>query len=59
MNNLSTYPIGGIDYPELLQVFDECFSIEQPCLDYLQKFCWSDDFVCPACNESKAWKNGY
>lgn len=58
MTNLSAYPIGGIDYPETLQEFDEWFPIEQSCLDYLQKLRWPSGFVCPACNGRKAWKMG-
>ena len=58
MNNLSAYPVGGIDYPETLQEFDEWFPTEQSCLDYLQKLRWPDGFVCPACNGRKAWKMG-
>jgi len=56
MNNLSTYPIGGVDYPETLQEFDEWFPTEQACLDYLQKLRWPDGFVCPVCNGRKAWE---
>jgi transposase-like protein len=56
MNNLSSYPIGGVDYPETLQEFDEWFPTEQACLDYLQKLRWPDGFVCPVCNGRKAWQ---
>jgi len=56
MNNLSSYPIGGVNYPETLQEFDEWFPTEQACLDYLQKLRWPDGFVCPVCNGRKAWQ---
>lgn len=56
MNNLSFYPIGGVDYPETLQEFDEWFPTEQACLDYLKKLRWPDGFVCPVCNGRKAWQ---
>ena len=56
MNNLGAYPIGGIDYPETLQEFDDWFPTEQSCLDYLQKLRWPNGFVCPACDGRKAWK---
>lgn len=56
MNNLSSYPIGGVNYPATLQEFDEWFPTEQACLDYLQKLRWPDGFVCPVCNGRKAWQ---
>ena len=48
--------MGGIDYPETLQEFDEWFPTEQACLDYLEKLRWPDGFVCPVCNGRKAWR---
>ncbi len=56
MNDLNSYPIGGIDYPETLQEFDAWFPTEQACLNYLQKLRWPDGFVCPVCNGCKAWQ---
>lgn len=56
MKNYGSHPIGGIDYPETLQEFDEWFSTEQACLDYLQKLRWPEGFVCPVCNGRKAWR---
>ena len=54
MINHGSHPIGGIDYPETLQEFDEWFPTEQACLEYLQKLRWPDGFVCPVCNRRKA-----
>lgn len=51
-----SHPIGGIDYPRTLQEFDEWFSTEQGCLDYLQRLRWPDGFICPVCNGRKAWQ---
>lgn len=56
MKNDGSHPIGGIDYPETLQDFDEWFPTEQACLEYLQKLRWPDGFVCPVCNGHKAWR---
>lgn len=58
MKNLGCHPVGGIDYPETLQEFDEWFPTEQACLNYLQKIRWPNGFVCPVCNGRKAWKMG-
>lgn len=56
MENYASHPVGGIDYPETLQEFDEWFPTEQACLDYLEKLRWPDGFVCPVCNGRKAWQ---
>jgi len=55
MNYHGSHPIGGINYPRTLQEFDEWFSTEQRCLDYLQRLRWPDGFICPICNGRKAW----
>lgn len=52
----SSGPIGGIDYPRTLQEFDEWFSTEQKCLDYLRRLRWPYGFVCPICNGRKYWQ---
>ena len=56
MNFHGSHPIGGIDYPRTLQEFDEWFSTEQGCLDYLQRLRWPDGFICPICNGRKVWQ---
>jgi len=55
MNSYGTLPIGGVDYPRTLQEFDDWFSTEQKCLDYIKKLRWPDGFTCPVCSGSKAW----
>ena len=49
-------PVGGIDYPRTLQEFDEWFSTEEQCLEFLKKLRWSDGFVCPECNHDNGWE---
>lgn len=43
------HPVCGIDYPGTFQEFDEWFSTEEACLDYIVKLRWFHGFVCPAC----------
>jgi len=56
MNNHYSHPVGGIDYPRTLQEFDEWFSTEQACADYLRRLRWPDGFICPICEGRKAWQ---
>lgn len=49
------HPIGGIDYPRTLQEFDEWFSNEASCVEYLKRIRWPNGFSCPACGSKKAW----
>ena len=42
MSNHDSFPIGGIDYPRTLQEFDEWFSTEEACVDYLNRLRWSE-----------------
>jgi transposase-like protein len=56
MRNHDSFPIGGIDYPRTLQEFDEWFSTEEACVDYLKRLRWSDGFVCPICQGRKSWR---
>jgi len=55
MEQQNTHPIGGKDYPRTLQEFDEWFSSESSCLDFLQKLRWSEGFKCPVCGGCKGW----
>jgi hypothetical protein len=48
------HPVGGKDYPRTLQEFDEFFSSEAACSDFLRRLRWPDGFQCPACNEHTA-----
>jgi len=55
MEHQNVHPIGGKDYPRTLQEFDEWFSSESSCLDFLQKLRWSESFKCPVCGGCKGW----
>jgi transposase-like protein len=48
----STYPVTGIDYPGTFQEFDEWFSNEGTCLDYIAKLRWQKGFCCPSCGST-------
>ena len=52
------HPVGGVDYPRTLQEFDEWFSSEAACIEYLQRLRWPDGFRCPNCGGNKAWSTG-
>ncbi len=39
-----------------MQEFDQWFSTEKDCIEYLQRLRWPDGFQCPACNGTKGWK---
>lgn len=42
-------PMSGIYYPGTFQEFDEWFSSENACLDYVTKLRWPKGFSCPSC----------
>lgn len=44
------------DYPRTLMEFEQRFSSEQDCRDYLYHLRWPDGFVCPRCGYQEAWK---
>ena len=49
-------PVGGVDYPQTFQDFDEWFSTEAACQEFLKKLRWPDGFRCPHCEAaSEAW----
>ena len=50
-----THPVGGVDYPRTLQEFDEWFSSEAACREFLEQLRWPSGFICPACGGQKAW----
>ena len=56
MDQHKSYPIGGVEYPRTLQEFDNWFSTEDACIDYLEKLRWGDGFQCPLCHERKGWR---
>jgi transposase-like protein len=55
MDAQRTHPVGGIDYPQTLQEFDEWFSTEGGCARYLMQVRWPQDFRCPGCGSQEAW----
>lgn len=58
MSHRNSHPIGGIDYPRTLQEFDEWFSTEKACTDYLWRLRWPEGFICPICHGRKGWQMG-
>jgi len=58
MSQQNFYPTGGIDYPRTLQEFDNWFSTERACIDYLFRQRWPQGFVCPVCHARKGWRIG-
>jgi len=43
------------DYPRTLPDFQQQFSDEAHCAEYLAKLRWPDGFRCPACDHDQAW----
>lgn len=46
------------DYPKTLLEFEARFSTDEACRDYLFQIRWPDGFVCPRCQNNKAWPIG-
>ncbi len=44
------------DYPRTLLEFEERFSTEAGCVDYLQELRWPEGFICPHCAAGDAWR---
>lgn len=51
-------PMAGIDYPGTFGEFQEWFSTDRECLDYLAALRWPDGFVCPRCTSTEHWRTG-
>ena len=50
-------PVRGIDYPRTFQEFDEWFTDEEACREYLQRLRWCDGFECPHCGATgEPWR---
>lgn len=45
------HPVAGIDYPKTFQEFDEWFSSDDACIDYIAKLRWPRGFCCPNCGD--------
>lgn len=58
MREEAGYPILGVDYPRTLVDFQEWFSSEEACVEYLRRLRWRNGFRCPACGGKKAWPTG-
>ncbi len=58
MRQEAGYPVSGVDYPRTLVDFQEWFSSEEACVEYLRRLRWRDGFRCPACGGEKAWPTG-
>lgn len=43
------------EFPETVQEFQDWFSSEAACRDYVVHLRWPDGFVCPRCDSKKAW----
>jgi ribosomal protein L37AE/L43A len=44
------------DYPRTLLEFEQRFSSDQACRDYLFRLRWPDGFHCPRCQHQDAWQ---
>jgi transposase-like protein len=56
MDRHDSYPSGGVDYPRTLQEFDEWFSLEEACVEYLERLRWPEGFRCSSCDGDKGWR---
>lgn len=43
-------------FPRTLQEFENIFSTEAGCLEYLQNLRWPDGFICPKCGSDDKWR---
>lgn len=44
------------EYPQTIIEFRERFATEQACKDYLRALRWPHGFVCPQCEQKRAWE---
>ena len=51
-------PTAGVDYPKTFGQFQEWFSTDEACLDYLAGLRWPDGYVCPKCGGRDYWRTG-
>ena len=56
MSEKSDHPVGGEDYPRTLVEFDEWFSSEPECQDFLRRLRWPSGFYCPGCGAAGGWE---
>jgi len=55
MDEQRSHPVGGIDYPQTIQEFDEWFATEDSCARYLMRIRWPQVFRCPKCSSEEVW----
>jgi transposase-like protein len=48
--------VSGVDYPSTFGEFQEWFSTQNACLEYLAGLRWPAGFVCPACSSPLFWR---
>ena len=46
------------EYPETVLEFRERFVTDEACRDYVVALRWPDGFICPQCEQKKAWEMG-
>src|SRR3989339_43646 len=46
------------EYPQTIMEFEQEFSTEQACLEYIYRLRWPEGFRCARCNHPEAWKTG-
>lgn len=51
-------PRSGVDFPSTFGEFQERFSSQRDCLEYLAGLRWPAGFVCPACASTRFWRTG-
>ena len=51
-------PLAGVDFPGTFGEFQEWFSTERGCFDFLAGLRWPDGFVCPRCGAREFWRTG-
>ena len=56
VSDVAGHPVGGVDYPRTLEEFDEWFSSESACDEFLRRIRWPDGFECPACGGLGGWE---
>jgi hypothetical protein len=49
-------PIAGVDYPATFLDFQDRFSTDRKCLDYLAELRWPGGFICPKCTGTTSWR---
>jgi transposase-like protein len=56
MTQSAAHPVGGVDYPRTLVEFEQWFSSETACHEFLRRLRWPHGFECPACGRSGGWE---